>query len=101
MVARQYANGHTYGLGGRPHYDDLRAGTFTLLYYPMPKWEPAWEGETLFFTPAGHVAAGIAIAPNRAVLFDLRMSHSARAPSRDCPELRVTLAFKLEPDRTR
>ena len=32
---------------------------------------------------------------------DLRMSHSARAPSRDCPELRVTLAFKLEPDRTR
>lgn len=100
-VARQYANGHTYGLGGRPHYDDVRPGTFTLLYYPMPKWEPVWEGETLFFTPAGHVAAGIAIAPNRAVLFDSRMSHSARAPSRDCPELRVTLAFKLEPDRSR
>ena len=101
MVARQYANGHTYGLGGRPHYDDVRPGTFTLLYYPMPKWEPVWEGETLFFTPTGHVAAGIAIAPNRGVLFDSRMSHSARAPSRDCPELRVTLAFKLEPDRSR
>src|SRR5271167_2562115 len=30
-VRRQYANGHTYGLGGRPHKDD---GEFTLLYYP-------------------------------------------------------------------
>ncbi len=99
-VVRQYGNGHTYGLGGQPHYDDVRAGTFTLLYYPMPRWEPAWEGETLFFNPAGHVAAGVAIAPNRAVLFDSRMSHSARAPSRDCPELRVTLAFKLERDAT-
>lgn len=94
-VERQYANGHTYGLGGRPHYDDVRPGTYTLLYYPMLAWEPVWEGETLFFDAAGHVAAGVAIAPNRAVFFDSRMAHSARAPSRDCPELRVTLAFKL------
>lgn len=94
-VIRQYANGHTYGLGGRPHFDDVKPGTFTLLYYPVREWKPEWEGETLFFTDRGHVAAGVAVAPNRAVFFDSRMSHSARAPSRDCPELRITLAYKL------
>ncbi len=94
-VLRQYANGHTFGLGGRPHFDEVRAGTYTLLYYPMPVWKPEWEGETLFFSEAGHVAAGVAIAPNRAVFFDARMSHSARAPSRDCPELRISIAYKL------
>ena len=94
-VLRQYANGHTYGLGGRPHHDDIRPGTYTLLYYPMPAWEPAWEGETLFFDARGNVAAGIALAPNRGVFFDARMAHSARAPSRDCAELRVTIAYKL------
>lgn len=97
-VLRQYANGHTYGLGGQPHYDDVRPGTFTLLYYPVPVWKPEWEGETLFFSEAGHIAAGVAIAPNRAVFFDARMSHSARAPSRDCPDLRITLAYKLVAD---
>jgi SM-20-related protein len=95
-VVRQYANGHTYGLGGQPHFDDVRPGTYTLLYYPMPAWKPEWEGETLFFSDAGHVAAGVAIAPNRGVFFDARMSHAGRAPSRDCPELRVTVAYKLE-----
>lgn len=95
-VLRQYANGHTYGLGGQPHFDDVRPGTYTLLYYPMLAWKPTWEGETLFFSDAGHVAAGVAIAPNRGVFFDARMAHAGRAPSRDCPELRVTVAYKLE-----
>jgi len=94
-VLRQYANGHTYGLGGRPHHDDTRPGTFTLLYFPMLSWKPEWEGETLFFSAGGHVVAGVAIAPNRAVFFDSRMAHSGRAPSRDCSELRVTIALKL------
>lgn len=96
-VDRQYANGHTFGLGGRPHYDDSREGTCTLLYYPMPEWHPEWEGETLYFDRAGNIAAGVAIAPNRGVFFDSRIAHSARGPSRDCPGLRVTVAFKLVP----
>ena len=47
-VRRQYANGHTYGLGGRPHQDD---GEFTLLYYPNPEWKDGWDGETVFYRP--------------------------------------------------
>lgn len=95
-VVRQYANGHTYGLGGRPHADDPREGTFTLLYYPMPVWKPDWEGETLFYDARGEVIAGVKPAPNRAVFFDSRIPHSGRAPSRTCGALRVTLAYKLE-----
>ncbi len=94
-LLRQYANGHTYGLGGRPHFDDVRPGAVTLLYYPALVWKPEWEGETLFFSPAGHIVAGVAVAPNRGILFDARMLHAGRAPSRDCPELRITLALKL------
>ncbi|OGA13914.1 MAG: hypothetical protein A3D95_11235 [Betaproteobacteria bacterium RIFCSPHIGHO2_12_FULL_69_13] len=95
-VVRQYANGHTYGLGGRPHSDDDREGTFTLLYYPMPLWKPDWEGETLFYDARLEVIAGVKPAPNRAVFFDSRIPHSGRAPSRSCGALRITLAFKLE-----
>lgn len=95
-VIRQYANGHTYGLGGQPHLDDLRPGTFTLLYYPMPEWNPAWQGETVFHDQTGEIAVAVTPRPNRAVLFDARIPHAGRAPSRSCPALRVTVAYKLE-----
>lgn len=96
-IVRVYANGHTYGLGGRPHVDDPRDGTITLLYYPMPAWRPEWEGETLWFDGSGNVLTGVLPAPNRAVLFDSRLLHAGRAPSRYCGGLRVSVAYKLEP----
>ncbi len=95
-VIRQYANGHTYGLGGQPHLDDLRPGTFTLLYYPMLEWDPSWQGETVFHDQTGEIAVAVTPRPNRAVLFDARIPHAGRAPSRSCPALRVTVAYKLE-----
>lgn len=97
-VVRQYANGHTYGLGGQPHRDDDRDGTFTLLYYPMPEWKPEWQGETVFHDEnTGEIDVTVIPKPNRAVFFDARIPHAGRAPSRSCPALRVTVAFKLEP----
>ena len=33
-VVRQYANGHTYGQGGRPHRDDGRSDTYNLALLP-------------------------------------------------------------------
>jgi SM-20-related protein len=94
-VLRQYANGHTYGLGGRTHVDDTGPGRFTLLYYPMRAWEPAWGGETVFHQPNGEIALSVLPRPNRALLFDARIPHEGRAPSRDFGGLRVTIAFKL------
>lgn len=96
-VYRQYANGHTYGLGGQTHTDDLRPGTHTLLYYPMVTWPPAWEGETVFYDPQGALIGVVQPRPNRALIFDARIPHQGRPPSRVCGTLRVTLAFKLEP----
>jgi SM-20-related protein len=95
-VIRQYANGHTYGLGGKPHADDERPGSFTLLYYPMPEWKDSWDGETVFLDERGEIALAVRPQPNRAVFFDSRILHAGRAPSRACPALRVTVAYKLE-----
>lgn len=95
-VLRQYANGHTYGLGGRPHADDHRPGTFTFLYYPMPEWKDSWDGETVFYEASGEIMFAVKPRPNRGVFFDSRIAHNGRAPSRSCAALRVTVAYKLE-----
>jgi hypothetical protein len=95
QVARQYATGHTYGLGGRVHADDTRENTFTLLVYPMPDWRAEWEGETLFYTPDGDLRQAVRPVPGRAVFFDSRLPHAGRAPGRDFGGLRVAIAFKL------
>ena len=95
-VIRQYANGHTYGLGGEPHFDDQRAGTFTLLYYLNPEWKDGWDGETIFYDQAGEIALSVRPRPNRAVFFDSRILHNGRAPSRMCTAVRVSVAYKLE-----
>jgi SM-20-related protein len=96
-VRMQYATGHTYGLGGQTHFDDTRPGCFTLLYYAVPEWKDGWDGETIFYNAGGDVIRAVTPRPNRAVLFDSRILHAARAPSRACPALRITVAFKLEP----
>ncbi|MGH9723197.1 MAG: trigger factor [Bryobacteraceae bacterium] len=95
-VIRQYANGHTYGLGGQAHHDDVRPGSFTLLYYPVKEWKEEWEGETVFYGQQGEIALSVRPRPNRAILFDSRIVHAGRSPSRACPSLRVTVAYKLE-----
>jgi hypothetical protein len=95
-VIRQYANGHTYGLGGQPHLDDHRPGSYTLLYYPNLEWKDGWDGETVFYDGAGEIALAVRPRPNRAVFFDSRILHAGRAPGRLCPALRVTVAYKLE-----
>ena len=96
LVIRQYANGHTYGIDGEPHRDALRSGCFTLLYYPMEEWKSGWNGETLFYDDRGEIVLAVVPRPNRGVFFDSRISHVGRAPSRGCPALRVTVAYKLE-----
>jgi hypothetical protein len=97
QVLRQYANGHTYGLGGQIHVDDPRDGHYTLIYYPMLEWKAPWGGETIFLQPSGDIAFSLMPKPNRAVFFDGRIAHAGRAPNRSFNGLRVTIAFKLAP----
>lgn len=96
QVLRQYANGHTYGLGGQAHIDDDEEGTYTLLYYPMPRWELSWGGETVYYGENGEIFGAVVPKPNRAVFFDSRILHAGRAPSRSFGGLRVSVAFKLQ-----
>ncbi len=97
QVVRQYANGHTYGLGGQIHTDDQRAHFYTLLFYPMLTWDPGWGGETVFHQPNGDILASLLPRPNRAAFFDSRIPHAGRASNRSFGGLRVTVAFKLAP----
>ena len=95
-VLRQYANGHTYGLGGKAHVDDTEAGTYTLLYYPMLEWDRDWGGETVYYTKGyGEISGAVRPLPNRAVFFESTIPHLGRAPERSFLGLRVTVAFKL------
>jgi hypothetical protein len=62
----------------------------------MIEWKPSWQGETVFHDESGEIRLSITPKPNRAVFFDARISHAGRAPSRSCPALRVSVAFKLQ-----
>ena len=95
-VIRQYANGYTYGLGGKSHVDSNRQGSYTLLFYPMEEWRDGWDAETVFFDAAGEITRAVRPSPNRAVFFDSRFLHAERAPGRDCPALRVSVEYRLE-----
>lgn len=94
VLQRAYANGLTFGLEGRIHTDSSNPRDATALIYVNPFWVPAWAGETVFLDGKGRSSC-VAPVPGRLVLFNGTTQHVARAPSRDCPALRITLMFKF------
>jgi Rps23 Pro-64 3,4-dihydroxylase Tpa1-like proline 4-hydroxylase len=93
-LVRCYANAHTFGVEGYPHTDSRKPGNYTTVIYINPQWKPEWAGETVFINDLGDIAYAVLPRPGRAVIFDGRIVHSARAVTRLCPALRVTLMFK-------
>ena len=96
-VLRQYACAATDGQVGGTHPEDGRPGSFTLLYYPMPRWRPEWQGEAAFMDANGAVLRAVPPLPNQGVFLDSRISHIDAAPATGGAELRVTIVFHLEP----
>jgi len=95
-LLRCYANGYPFGAEGGVHKDSTAAEHYTLLYYPHLHWHPDWAGETLFFTENGDdLLCAVYPKPNRLVRFPGSIPHVARAISRLCPLLRITLMFKV------
>lgn len=96
ILDRVYANGQTHGLSGSIH-QDVENGEpgkhYTLLYYPNSEWNPEWGGYTVFTTTDGVITRYP--TPNSMVFFDSTIPHAGLEPTRHCPELRVTIAFKL------
>ena len=93
-LVRCYANAHTYGVEGAPHVDSAKPNNFTTLLYVVPDWKTQWAGETSFFNESGEVTTAVLPRPNRMITFDGTQLHAARAVSRECPALRITLMFK-------
>jgi Rps23 Pro-64 3,4-dihydroxylase Tpa1-like proline 4-hydroxylase len=93
-LVRCYANAHTFGVEGYPHVDSRSPGNYTTICYINPIWKQEWAGETVFFNDLGDIAHAVLPKPGRITVFDGRIRHAARALSRICPAMRVTLMFK-------
>lgn len=94
-LTRCYANGYPWGTEGGLHRDAVQAGHYTSIYYPHLEWSPNWAGETVFFDDAEQdIIAAVHPRPNRLAVFPGTIPHVARAISRACPDLRITLMFK-------
>ena len=94
-IIRVYANGQLYGIDGVKHQDAECLNDFTVLYYANPIWEPQWGGATVFLAEDDEIVKSVLPKPNRAVIFPATSWHFGQSPTRDCPELRMCIAFKL------
>lgn len=102
-LLRCYANAHTYGVEGYPHADSIRAGEVTLVVYCNQHWQRDWGGETMVYDNNTILHAQLPQF-NTGLAFDSDQDHCARAVTRICKELRVTLMFKMAtgtPDQDR
>jgi hypothetical protein len=94
-----YANGQTYGLPGNLHKDYMEPYTpelyKTFIYYVNPVWEASWNGTTVILND-DNTADTIFPSKNAGLMFNSNLSHVGNEPSRYCPEMRVTVAFKLK-----
>ncbi len=96
-LLRCYANAHTYGVEGHPHTDIVDAtqvDNYTAVIYLNPVWKKEWAGELVMFNPAGDTLCGILPKAGRAALIPGDVVHAARGVSRQCPAVRVCIAFK-------
>lgn len=95
---RVYANGHTYGIEGYVHTDSNdEENYFTTIYYAHRVWRKNWSGELLFFSRADdEIVKAVLPRPGRLVSFPGSIPHKAQAPSRECPELRVSIVVKSQ-----
>jgi 2OG-Fe(II) oxygenase superfamily len=96
-LVRCYANAHTYGVEGRPHTDVMDAtqkDNYTAVVYLNPVWKTEWAGELVLFDQTGDTVMAVLPRPGRVAVIPGEMLHAARAVSRDCPSVRVCIAFK-------
>ncbi|MDP9651471.1 2OG-Fe(II) oxygenase [Paraburkholderia caledonica] len=95
-LVRCYANAHTYGVEGYPHFDSRTRDNFTTIVYVNRNWAAEWAGETVFLNDSGDIIYSILPKPARIVTFPGDLLHCARAVSRSCPTARMTLIFKTK-----
>lgn len=96
---RAYCNLSTYGdmlfthTDSQPGVEEL-----TALWYIAPRWDLEWGGETLLYNAEGDAEFVVSPRPGRLLVFDGRIRHAGRSPSRICVIPRLTFALKFEPE---
>ncbi|MEM7281480.1 MAG: 2OG-Fe(II) oxygenase [Pseudomonadota bacterium] len=93
-----WLNGLTFGLESGIHRDrqDNEEGWYTAMVYLNTHWRAEFGGETMFYNQEKtDVQKAVIPAPGRMVFFDARIPHWGRAPTKDFPFVRLTLAFHL------
>lgn len=105
-LERVYFNGQFFGMPGAPHVDSDEPNRFTFLVYMNRSWDILWGGQTVFCNRYVNVETKQTIVvdkttqsyyptPNLGLFFQSNLYHFAESPTKDCPEMRLTLAFKL------
>lgn len=94
---RAYCNSASYGDMLFTHTDSQPGVEgLTALWFIAPRWELEWGGETILFDSTGDAEFVVSPWPGRLLLFDGRIRHAGRPPSRVCVIPRLTFALKLE-----
>ena len=98
---RVYFNSHTFGVEGYVHQDNQDTDNYySTVYYAHPVWHANWSGDTVFYNrDQTDIITSVFPRPGRAVTFHGATPHCARAPARDCNELRISLVFKTQKTR--
>lgn len=93
-LTRCYMNAHTFGVEGYPHTDSNRPDDQTIVVYLNKHWQREWGGETMVYD--GYDISHAQLPGfNKAIVFPGNAWHTARGVTRICPDLRVTLMFKI------
>lgn len=98
-LCRAYCNLCAYGDMLFTHTDSQPGEPgLTALWYIAPQWDTEWGGETLLFDESGDPQFVIGFKPGRLAIFDARIRHAGRPPSRVCVIPRLTFALKFGPE---
>ena len=92
-----YANANRTGDADEVHKDGDEPGYPTAILYANPTWEPEWAGETVFYNETrDEFVRSVYPRPGRIAIFDGRIWHNARVPTRHYGGIRVTVVFSFE-----
>jgi SM-20-related protein len=89
---RAYINHSIYGDTYHMHRD---LSDVTVLYYANLDWETDWGGETIYFDDDGDAQIVVSPHAGRLVVARGNILHRGTVPTRDCPQPRFTIAYKL------